>query len=402
MRRLSIKWLLVTLCGASVIGAGLTLGLLYMQQDRMLGYLENISQIDGPLLFHLQDAYAQGLQTEQATRNVILNPNDREARSNFENADKQFRQALGAAKSLAQGKMALAIASVEPQWDASHALKLQLMDMAVAGDVAKAVAMLNKDETPLWRSIKKTVLECVAAQQKASHANLVAIESGERTVFRMFLGMAIASVILLALFIISLIRGVGHGAGAIVDYARAIGKGDFTKTPEAGLPREFAFMADSLLDMVRYLENSLGYYQGIVRGMATPFVVVDTNENLCLTNKDLMDLLEQDGEPEAYYGQNVAQFFYGETGRKTVLGAAMADGQPVRREVVLTSRKGSSRNVLIDATPLYNAINGRLMGAMCVYSDFTELRRGEALMLEQTGRMRDTAARDERRLTAWR
>jgi len=391
VHRISIKWLLVTLGGASVIGASLTLVLLYMQQSRMLGYLENVSLVDGPLLFHLQDVYAQGLQTEQATRNVILNPKDQKARENFENADKQFRQAMAAAKALAQGEMARNIASVEPQWDASHDLKLKLMDMAVAGEAAKAVAMMNTEETPLWRSIKKTVLDCVATQQKVSQANLAAIEAGEATVFRMFLAMAVGSVILLGVFIVSLIRSVSHGAEAIVEYARAIGKGDFSRTPESGLPSEFAVMADSLLEMVRYLENSLGYYQGIVRGMATPFVVVDTEEKLCLTNGALMALLEQSGVPESYYGQNVAQFFYGEANRNTVLGAAMVDGQPVRKEVDLMSRKGNVRNVLIDATPLYNAINGKLMGALCVYSDFTELRRGEAMMLEQTARMRDTA-----------
>jgi len=391
MRRMSIKWLLMTLGIASVIGAALTIFLLYLQQGRMFGYLETIGNVDSPLLFHLQDIYAQGLQTEQATRNVILNPNDQKAKDNFAAADKKFRKALAAAASLARGDMARQLSGVEPQWNKSHDLKLQLMEMATAGDVKKAVTMLNTEETPLWRAIKKTVLSLVSVQQRVAAGNLKAIEAGETSVFHMFLGMAIVSVILLMALIVFLIRGLGRGAAAIIDYAKTIGGGDFSTKPISGLPREFAQIAASLLEMVRYLETSLGYYQGIVRGIATPYVVVDTEENLQLTNNSLMTLIEQSGTPPQHYGKNVAGFFYGDSSRKTVLATAMAENKNIRKEVVMTSRKGNERNVLIDASPLYNTINGQLMGSLCVYLDFTELRRGEAVMQAQTNRMRETA-----------
>ncbi len=391
MQRISMKWLLMTLGIASVVGAVLTLTLLYLQQARMLGYLEKIGTVDSPLLFHLQDLYAQGLQTEQATRNVLLNPKDQKAKDNFAAADKQFREALAAASALASGDGARQLAGIGPQWNASHELKLKLMDMAVAGDTAKAVALLNSEETPLWRAIKQTVQQLIAAQQEVSKANLQAIEAGESSVFKLFLAMAVVSVLLLLGLIGLLIKGIGKGAAAIVAYARAIGGGDFTVKPAAGLPGEFKAIGDSLLEMVRYLEHSLGYYQGVVRGMATPFVVVDEKENLLLTNDSLMGLLEQSGRPEEHYGRNVAGFFYGDPSRKTVLASAMAEGRTIRKEVELVSRKGNVRNVLIDASPLFNAINGQLMGALCVYSDFTDLRRGEAVMREQTEKMRETA-----------
>ena len=391
MNRLSLKSLLMTLGIASVVGATLTLALLYIQQNRMLGYLENVSSIDGPLLYHLQDVYAQGLQTEQATRNVILNPKDQQARDNYAQADKQFREALAAAAALAAGDMAATLKAMLPNWDASHVLKRKLMDMATAGETVKAVQLLNSDETPLWRAVKKTVLEAIAVQQKVSKANLDAIQEGEKSVFRMFLVFALLSVLVLLALITWLIRGVSGGAEALITYARTIATGDFTSSPRTGLPREFEAISGSLQSMVRNLEDSLGYYQGIVAGMATPFVVVDTVENLRLTNDTLMQLLEQSGRPEDYYGRNVAEFFYGEAGRKTVLGQAMAENRQIRKEVELISRKGSRRNVLIDATVLYNAINGKLMGSLCVYADYSELRRSEAVMREQTGRMLETA-----------
>ena len=355
MRRVSLKSLLLILGFASVIGASLTLGLLYVQQTRMLGYLENVSSVDGPLLYHLQDVYAQGLQTEQATRNVLLNPADNKARENYTNADKQFRDALASASALARGSMATTLSGLGPQWEASHALKRRLMDIASASDAAKAVALLNTEETPLWRALKKTVLEAIETQRAVGKANLAAIEEGEASVFKMFLGMAVVSVILLLVLIAGLIRGVTSGADALIRYASTIATGDFSTSPKTGLPREFEAISRSLRDMVANLEDSLGYYQGIVGGMATPFVVVDAAENLRLTNDSLMALLEQSGRPEDYYGQNVAQFFYGDSSRKTVLGQSMAENKPIRKEVELVSRKGNVRNVLIHATVLYNA-----------------------------------------------
>ncbi|MFP5259456.1 MAG: methyl-accepting chemotaxis protein [Acidobacteriota bacterium] len=391
MSRVSLKSLLMILGIASVIGASLTLTLLYLQQSRMLGYLQNVSSVDGPLLYHLQDVYAQGLQTEQATRNVILNPADNKARDNYANADKQFREALADASNLAKGNMAAILAGIVPKWEASNQLKHKLMDLAVAGDAATAVALLNSEETPQWRGIKQTVLEAIATQRQVAQANLTAIEEGESSVFKMFLGMAVVSVLLLLALITGLIRGVTSGARALIEYAGAIASGDFTTKAKAGLPREFEAISHSLHDMVANLEDSLGYYQGIVRGIATPFVVVDAAENLRLTNDTLMALLEQSGRPEDYYGQNVAQFFYGDSGRKTVLGQAMTENRQIRKEVELVSRKGNVRNVLIDATVLYNAINGKVMGSLCVYADYSELRRSENRMREQTERILDTA-----------
>ncbi|MHC1789061.1 methyl-accepting chemotaxis protein [Solidesulfovibrio sp.] len=287
--------------------------------------------------------------------------------------------------------MAADLAGIKPQWEASHVLKRKLMDMA-AVDMAKTVAMLNAEETPLWRAMKNTILESIATQQQVSKSNLQAIESGEATVFRMFLGMAVVSVLLLLVLIGWLIRGVSGGAEALITYARTIATGDFTTQPKSGLPREFETIGTSLSDMVHHLEDSLGYYQGIVAGMASPFVVVDTDENLRLTNASLMTLIEQSGRPEDHYGGNVAGFFYGDPGRATVLREAMTQRRQIRKEVEIVSRKGNRRNVLIDATALYNAINGKLMGSLCVYADYTELRHSEECMREQTGRMLETAA----------
>ena len=51
-----------------------------------------VNFIDGDqsLLLALSNMYAQGLQSEQATRNVLLNPSDNKAKDNYKKANSDF------------------------------------------------------------------------------------------------------------------------------------------------------------------------------------------------------------------------------------------------------------------------------------------------------------------------
>jgi len=140
------------------------------------------------------------------------------------------------------------------------------------------------------------------------------------------------------------------------------------------------------------LLDELGFARGVLMGMATPCVVVDTDQVLRFTNKNLLRILEQDGIPTDYYGQNVAYFFYGDASRPTVLGTAMNEKREITREVELTGRKGGKRNIRIDASPLFD-LTGKLMGSLCVYADLTELRVQEASLLETNSRVAEGSAR---------
>ncbi|WP_243439023.1 methyl-accepting chemotaxis protein [Fundidesulfovibrio soli] len=139
------------------------------------------------------------------------------------------------------------------------------------------------------------------------------------------------------------------------------------------------------------LLGEFGFARGVLQGMATPCVVVDTEQVLRFTNKNLLRILEQDGVPTDYYGQNVAYFFYGDASRPTVLGVAMKENREITKEVELTGRKGGKRSLRIDASPLYG-LDGKLMGSLCVYADLTELRVQEASLLETNARVASGSA----------
>lgn len=143
---------------------------------------------------------------------------------------------------------------------------------------------------------------------------------------------------------------------------------------------ELTEMRLSLESLISRLKHNLGFAQGVLKGIDTPFVVVNLEEQLTYTNPGLIKILQHDGKPEEYYGQNVAHFFYGDASRRTVLRDSLEKHTVTNREVEFTGRKGGKRNLNIHASPLFD-LNGEIMGALCIYQDLTELRIREAEIL---------------------
>ena len=83
MNTLSIKALLTILAAVTLAGFATILLLFTLSAQRATRTFEDIINVDEALLGQLQEMYAQGLQTGQATRNVVLNPADKKAKAMF-------------------------------------------------------------------------------------------------------------------------------------------------------------------------------------------------------------------------------------------------------------------------------------------------------------------------------
>lgn len=157
MKRLTIKSLLGILGGLTLAGFAAALLLFWVQSQRVGSTFENIINVEEALLGQLQEMYAQGLQTEQATRNVVLNPADKTARKNYEDANEKFKKALQTAQGLARGQMAESLKPLPPLWDEAGALKTEVMGLAGEGKAQPAIDLLNTRETKKWREIKAII-----------------------------------------------------------------------------------------------------------------------------------------------------------------------------------------------------------------------------------------------------
>ncbi len=393
MRHFTIKALLVLLAGITLLGFGSTLALFTLQDNRVTAVFERIVNVEEALLGQLQEMYAQGLQTEQATRNVVLNPSDQKARDNYAVADGKFRKALETAQGLAKGPLADELRKVAPLWEEGNGLKGQVMALALDGKQQAAVELLNTKETKKWREIKDIIQKQIVEQAKKSQATFEEYKSGARRWFWMGFGSGFLLLLGMAALLWQGGRMILRPLRSIHDFAQCQAEGRFDQCLTGSYSGELKEVGEALQAMAAKVQESLGFTQGVLKGIAPPYVVVDGNQILTMTNPALLEILQHDGKPEDFYGQNVAHFFYGDAGRRTVLSDAMEQNTIIMREVDLTGRKGGVRRILIAASPLHNAINGALMGALCLYTDLTELRAKESHILAQNQAVTQ-AARD--------
>ena len=115
-----------------------------------------------------QQMYAQGLQTGQALRNIILDASNPKAYANLDAAQQAFQNALQGAQKLTNDQdEAKALLDLEQRWQTNVNLKNRIRDLAKAGQGTEAVALLNKEETPSWRDIKDILLKRAEGQAAA-------------------------------------------------------------------------------------------------------------------------------------------------------------------------------------------------------------------------------------------
>jgi methyl-accepting chemotaxis protein len=392
---MTIKALLIILGGVAIAGFCSSLILFTLQSKHIGSTFEHIINVEEALLGEFQEMYAQGLQTEQATRNVVLNPTDKTARANYEKADAKFVKALEMAQKLVQAPLAEELKPLPELWHEGGALKAEVMTLAGDGKTQAAIDLLNTKETAKWREIKGIIQKAIVVQGKQSKASYDAYKAGEKSSFEVVL---IAGLVMLVAMSVLLIMGgkmILSPLREIQAFALCQAAGNFEQCLLGEFSGELKEVSEALEAMAAKVQDSLGFTQGVLSGIATPYVVVNETSGLIMTNQPLLDLLQHEGKPQSFVGQNVAHFFYGDASRKTVLSDAMEGNKTVLREVDLVGRKGAKRRIYISASPLYNAINGKLMGAMCLYTDLTELREKESLIMAQNQIVTDAAKKAE-------
>ncbi|EFL49997.1 methyl-accepting chemotaxis sensory transducer with Pas/Pac sensor [Solidesulfovibrio fructosivorans JJ]] len=163
------------------------------------------------------------------------------------------------------------------------------------------------------------------------------------------------------------------------------------RTPaEEAAPPE---LAGAIAALALSSRTTRGFLNGITSGLPIPFLLVDPDERTLYTNEATMRMLEIDAPPSSQTGRTLAEVFYNETGRETVVGKAMRQDMVFsNKEVTITGHKGGRRNVFYNVFPLKDAA-GTVIGGLCLYLDVTELRTKEDTLCRQNERTTARAAR---------
>lgn len=234
--RLKVRAQLVVLSGVSLaLFAVALLVALYALQASQTRFREFIEQ-DAARLAAFNEMYAQGLQSGQALRNIMLDPGNRKAYDNLNQAIADFDAALKRAKelSVSRAEVLALVARLEEFAKRQGAARTAVLADVSSSRLDEAKVRLNKDETPAWRALKKELLDGIALLDREAKQTEQQLAEESQAKQRQI--VVVALVALLAMLVISyligrsLLRLLGGEPAAAVALARRIASGDLTQS----------------------------------------------------------------------------------------------------------------------------------------------------------------------------
>src|SRR5512140_366885 len=214
------------LVGLGLLGLAVTSIAAFRVETKAEAAVVRMSGTELKLVIGLNDLYALGLQTEQATRNVLLNPRDGKAKDNYRAAHEEFLKTLAAVLPIALPAMRDRLDLVGAKWAKDHALKMEIQQLAEEGKVDQAVSLLVSKETPLWREVKATLLELQKEQERTFDVNREALVRDLRRQRWVIIVTAVLVAVGFLVFSVPTARSTSRRLEALTQFALRIAGGD--------------------------------------------------------------------------------------------------------------------------------------------------------------------------------
>lgn len=205
---------------------------------------------DLTIINNLSELYAQGLQSEQATRNILINPLDKKAKSNYNKSDEDFVAALTILKQIESidNDFKNKLLEIENQWKELDKHKRKVQDLATTS-FQQGSEYLIKTETPKWREFKDNILTTL--KSKKDEVVVTNSEMNERVDSSAF-NLIISGVIALALLTILsllLVNLFTTPIKRLTNAANELSKGNFNITIENNSKDEIGVLANSFISI---------------------------------------------------------------------------------------------------------------------------------------------------------
>jgi methyl-accepting chemotaxis protein len=223
-------------------------------------YLSN----DQAVVTQLQELYAQGLQSGQAVRNIVLNPADQQAVQNLRGAREAYDSAYADVRRRVQG-MALedAVGKLQALRTAQSSEQDKVVVLA-SQDQQAATAALKANETPAWRELRGALLQQLQAAREAAQASHEATRSAAQRMQWWSAGLALLAVVVAAALLWVMVRTLRQELGGDPADARAalrrVAEGDLSDDQRVGKPlglmAELQGMRQSLRELVQQVQTA--------------------------------------------------------------------------------------------------------------------------------------------------
>ena len=212
------------------VAIGVALTGMQSAKNKFERFLEN----DLALLQAATGMYADGLQSGQALRNIVLDPANKGGYKNLEKASSDFKENSRKALSLAKADAAdlKALEEVVALREQQIPVQAKIVSMA-SSDQAAAIALVSQEETPIWRSMRGRLLDFVKAKNTAVENTKSRMEAYSQQMLITALVLMLVAMTLGGAVVFWLIRHIMKQLGGepvyAVEIARSISTGDFSR-----------------------------------------------------------------------------------------------------------------------------------------------------------------------------
>ncbi|WP_027720136.1 methyl-accepting chemotaxis protein [Maridesulfovibrio zosterae] len=156
-------------------------------------------------------------------------------------------------------------------------------------------------------------------------------------------------------------------------FTSRIADGDFSAELNGKFKYEIEELAGDISQTVSVLKNKLGFSNGVLKGITSPFVVVDVDETIVMCNKALVDFVGEKTSVDSFIGKKLGALVYNDPSKKTLSAKAMSEGAPILNvRANLEDRNGVMKTGFFSASPLFD-LDNNLIGAFSTVNDITEV-----------------------------
>ncbi|MEZ2738951.1 methyl-accepting chemotaxis protein [Comamonas jiangduensis] len=219
---------------------------------------------DQAVVTQLQELYAQGLQSGQAVRNIVLNPADQQALQNLRGARDAYDSAYDDVRRRVQGTaLEDAVGKLQALRTAQSSEQDKVVVLA-SQDQQAATAALKANETPAWRELRGALLQQLQAAREAAQASHEATRSAAQRMQWWSAGLALLAVVVAAALLWVMVRTLRQELGGDPADARAalrrVADGDLSDDQRVGkrlgLMAELQGMRQSLRELVQQVQTA--------------------------------------------------------------------------------------------------------------------------------------------------
>ena len=213
------------------------------------------------LALTVSEMHTQGIQTEQAIRNVILNPSDEKALSNYKKASEDFLGLQKEAANVAIGvkEYGKQLEKLFSMWQENGAIKEEIIKLAKDGKQPEAVELLVKKETPKWRETKALIIEMQNSLKKDMKAEHKALNDFTDRSFNQTMTILVVALLVVNLLLIIFWRIMQSSFNEMVERLKDIasGDGDLSKRLEVKGKDELAQAAYWLNNFIEKISHTI-------------------------------------------------------------------------------------------------------------------------------------------------